>query len=582
MKILPLAALLAALAANGVLAADAPPLAAGKPRPPVKAEKQPRAPAPVPVPTSAAELPAGQVAYQVLLAEIALRRGYGELALSIYAELALRSRDPQVLSRAVEVAGYGRRLDLGYELAQLWVETEPDSVVARQTLVGVMIVLNRLNEVAPHLTVLLEQDKDNLGDNLSRLHRMFARQQDKGAVLRLVERVTAPYLTMAEAHYALAQAALGVGDRPRALESIHKAEELRPEWELPVLLEAQVVAADAPARVIPLLERYLNRHPNAKDVRLHLARAYVGEKRFGDASSEFRRLLRDFPDSVEVVYPVAILALQQNDLDMAETQLKHLLELDFGDQNVVNFYLGQVMEARKQDEAAIAYYAQVGLGESFITARNRQAALLARGGRLEEARQVLQQAAEAHPSERATFVQAEAQLLRDAKRYPEALELLEQGLKKSPANPDLLYDSALVADRLDKVALVEERLRQVIALQPENAHAYNALGYTFAERNIRLEEARELVARALALLPDDAFIIDSMGWVLYRQGDMAGALIQLQKAYGLRQDPEIAAHLGEVLWGLGRQDEARRVLRDAARKDPDNEALAAAVKKYLP
>ena len=162
------------------------------------------------------------------------------------------------------------------------------------------------------------------------------------------------------------------------------------------------------------------------------------------------------------------------------------------------------------------------------------------------------------------------------------VELLEQLLKKHPGNPDLLYDSALVADRLDKVELVEERLRQVIAQQPDNAHAYNALGYTFAERNLRLEEARELVARALALSPGDAFIIDSMGWVLYRQGDLSGALSQLQKAYAIRQDPEIAAHLGEVLWVLGRQDEARRVLREAVRLNPDNEALAAAAKKFLP
>ncbi|MGE4447551.1 MAG: tetratricopeptide repeat protein [Azospira sp.] len=579
MKMIPLAVLVAALAANGVLAADAAPAPVAKSRA-AKAERAPRAPAAVP--TSAAELPAGQVAYQVLLAEIALRRGYGDLALSVYAELALRSRDPQVLARAIEVAGFARRMDLAHELAQLWVETEPESVTARQTLVGVLIVLNRLDDLVPHLSKLLEQDKDNLGDNLSRLNRMLVRQPDKSAVLRLVQRVTQPYQGVAEAHFAVAQAALAAGDRPLAQESVRRAQELRPEWEMPVLLEAQIVSAEAPAKVVPLLERYLSRHPNAKDVRLHLARAYVGDKRFSDASAEFRRLLRDFPNSVEVVYPVAILALQQNDLDTAETQLKHLLELEFGDRNLVNYYLGQVMEARKNEAAAIDYYGQVGLSEPFLNARNRQAMLLARAGKLDEARQVLQQTATMHPTERVALGQSEAQLLRDAKRYAEALEVLERLLKSNPGNAELLYDSALVADRLDKVALVEERLRQVIALQPENAHAYNALGYTFAERNMRLDEARELVARALALLPDDAFIIDSMGWVLYRQGDLAGALIQLQKAYGLRQDPEIAAHMGEVLWGLGRQDEARRVLREAARKDPDNEALAAAVKKFQP
>lgn len=579
MKMIPLAVLVAALAANGALAADAAPAPVAKSRA-AKAERAPRAPAAVP--TSAAELPAGQVAYQVLLAEIALRRGYGDLALSVYAELALRSRDPQVLARAIEVAGFARRMDLAHELAQLWVETEPESVTARQTLVGVLIVLNRLDDLVPHLSKLLEQDKDNLGDNLSRLNRMLVRQPDKSAVLRLVQRVTQPYQGVAEAHFAVAQAALAAGDRPLAQESVRRAQELRPEWEMPVLLEAQIVSAEAPAKVVPLLERYLSRHPNAKDVRLHLARAYVGDKRFSDASAEFRRLLRDFPNSVEVVYPVAILALQQNDLDTAETQLKHLLELEFGDRNLVNYYLGQVMEARKNEAAAIDYYGQVGLSEPFLSARNRQALLLARAGKLDEARQVLQQTATMHPTERVALGQSEAQLLRDAKRYAEALEVLERLLKSNPGNAELLYDSALVADRLDKVALVEERLRQVIALQPENAHAYNALGYTFAERNMRLDEARELVARALALLPDDAFIIDSMGWVLYRQGDLAGALIQLQKAYGLRQDPEIAAHMGEVLWGLGRQDEARRVLREAARKDPDNEALAATVKKFQP
>jgi len=580
MKILSLAVLLGAFAANATLAAEPAAPVAAKPRSaPLKAERTQSLPV---LPLTAAELPAGQVAYQILLAEIGLRRGYGELALSVYAELAMRSRDPQVLARAVEVAGFTRRLDVAYELSQLWVEAEPESTEARQTLVGVMVMLNRIDELQPHLVRLLEQDKDNLADNLVRLNRMFVRQQDKAAVFRLIERVTAPYGQVAEAHYALAQAALANGDRAQALTSARRAQELRPEWESPVLLEAQITASEAPAQVVTLLERYLRRYPAAKDVRLHLARAYVGDKRYADASAEFRRLLRDFPNNVEVVYPVAILALQQNDLDTAEAQLKHLLELDFGDRGVVNYYLGQVMEARHQDRAAIDYYAQVGLGDSFVSARNRQAVLLTREGRLGDARLVLQQAAAIHPSQRVAFGQVEAQLLRDAKQYPAALELLEQLLKKHPGNPDLLYDSALVADRLDKVELVEERLRQVIAQQPDNAHAYNALGYTFAERNLRLDEARELVARALALSPGDAFIIDSMGWVLYRQGDLSGALSQLQKAYALRQDPEIAAHLGEVLWELGRQDEARRVLREAVRLNPDNEALSSTAKKFLP
>ncbi|HET7776734.1 MAG TPA: tetratricopeptide repeat protein, partial [Azospira sp.] len=459
MKILPLAALLAALAANGLHAADAVSAAPGKTRPAAKSERQSRAAEVAAAATAAnSELPAGQVAYQVLLAEIALRRGYADLATSLYAELALRSRDPQIFPRAVEVAGYARRLDMAQELALLWVESEPDSMQARQTLVGVMVVLNRLDELAPHLEILLEQDKASLGDNLVRLNRMLSRQQDKLAVQRLVEQVTQPYTKVAEAHYARAQAAMAAGDQARALESVHKAQELRPDWELPVLLEAQLLSGDSSKRVIALLERYLSRYPAAKDVRLHLARAYVGEKRYSDASGEFRRLLKDFPDSVEVVYPVAILALQQNDLDTAETQLKHLLDLDFGDRSVVNFYLGQIMESRHKDDEALAYYADVGPGETFLNARSRQAALLARHDRLDEARSLLQKTATAVPGERVALTQAEAQLLRDAKRYQEALDLLEQALKKQPASAELLYDAALLADRLDKVGLVESHL----------------------------------------------------------------------------------------------------------------------------
>lgn len=578
-----MASLAVAGAATVAVADDAAPAAKAPARPAAKPARAPKAPAVrAPEAEVGSELPIGQVVYQVLLGEIGLRRGHTDLAVSVYTDLALRSRDPQVLARAIEVAGYGRRLDLAYDLAQRWVDLEPNSVTARQTLVSVMMVSNRGDDLASQLIQLLEQDKENLPDNLVRLNRMLSRNPDKQAVLRLVERITQPYLAIPEAHYALAQAAAMAGDRSRARAAVRKALELRPDWEAGVLLEAQIIASDSPVQAMGLLEAFLARNPGAKDVRLHLARIYVAEKRYSDASAEFRRLLRDYPDTLEVVYPVAILALQQNDLVTAEAQLKRLLTLGFGDQDVVNFYLGQVAEAGQRDSEALEYYAQVNGGEHFVNARSRQAQILARQGKLAAAREALQQAAVAAPREGNSLLLAEAQLLRDAKRPQEAFDLIESQLKKQPANPELLYDSALVAELLGKVDLAEERLRKLIQLQPENAHAYNALGYSLAERGIRLDEARELVARALALAPEDPFITDSMGWVLYRQGDLAGALIQLQKAYALRQDPEIAAHLGEVLWASNRKDEARRTWQEAAKRNPDNQALADVMKKYLP
>jgi Flp pilus assembly protein TadD len=176
----------------------------------------------------------------------------------------------------------------------------------------------------------------------------------------------------------------------------------------------------------------------------------------------------------------------------------------------------------------------------------------------------------------------EATLLRDAKQTEAALALLDQELSTQPEQPELLYESALLAEKLGRVEIMESRLRKLIELQPENAQAYNALGYSYADRNLRLPEARQLVEKALQLSPNDPFILDSMAWVLYRQGDHEGALALLQRALALRPDPEIAAHTGEVLWMLGRKEEAQRTLREAHKRDPANEVLNEAIRKFSP
>jgi tetratricopeptide (TPR) repeat protein len=524
----------------------------------------------------------GRVVYQVLLAEIALQRGNADLASKAYADLALRTRDPKILERTVEVAGYARRLDLALEAARLWLEVEPSSVRAQQMLTGVLVLSDKLDDLAPHLIRMLEIDKDALSANLLGLNRMLARNPDRQGVFRLIDKVCAPFFGIAEAHYAIAMAASSAGERARALAEVRRALELRPDWEMAALLEAQLLARDSSTEAIASLQRFVERNPAAREVELHLARALVGDKRYAEAKQHFDRLLREYPNNPEIVYPVAILALQQNDMALAEAQLKHLLTLDFQDKSVAYFYLGQIADDSKRSSEAIANYSRVGAGEHYLPAQVRSAHLLATQGKLDAARKQLRDVKVNSPLERVQLTIAEAQLLREAKLTQEAFNLLDGVLSQQPEQPDLLYETALLAERLGRMDILETYLRKLIALKPDSAQAYNALGYSYADRNQRLPEARELIEKALKLAPDDPFILDSLGWVLYRQGDFPGALVQLERAYALRQDPEIAAHLGEVFWMLGRKDDAQRTWREAQKKHPANEELAGVVKKFTP
>ena len=524
----------------------------------------------------------GQTVFQVLLAEIALQRGDLELASQAYANLAMRTRDPKVMERTIEVAGYARRLDLARETAQLWLDADPESKQAQRMLVSVLILNNQLEELPPHLIRLLQSDPKTLAENLLGLNRMFARSTNRLAVFRLIDTVCRPFFGIAEAHYAVALAANSAGQVERARNEIRKAMELRPEWEMAAFLHAQFLMRESPAAAIAFLEDFLQRNPSAREAELLLARALVGERRYADAKQHFNRLLEVYPNSPDVVYAIAILALQQDDKALAETHLKHFVTLRGPDKSTAYYYLGQLAEDGRRDGEALTHYAQVVSGENYLSAQIRRARLLAQQGQLDQARDVLRNAKTEGAEQGVQLLVAEASLLREAKRVQEAFDLLEGRLAEQPEQPDLIYETALLAERLNNVELMDARLRRLIELRPDNPQAYNALGYAYADRNERLAEARQLIEKALALAPDDGFILDSMGWVLYRQGDLAGALTYLERSYAKREDPEVAAHLGEVLWALGRQDDARRVLQAAQKAHPTNEALAETVRKLIP
>ena len=519
------------------------------------------------------------VLYEFLLAEIATQRGDVGLAAQAYVDLAKRTRDPRIARRATEVAMYARMANAAVEAAQVWHETEPQSIRARQALAGLLLNAGRYDEALPHFEKLLADGAAKPAESFAQLGRALANAPDKKAALKLVRSLAQRYPKLPQARFAVAQAAANAGEDQLAFAEIRQAQELRPEWEAAVLFEAQLLQQKSPDAAAGRLASFLKRYPDSREVRLNYARLLVSQKKIAEARGEFQKLLATYPENSDVTFAVALLSMQLNDYDVAETHLKRLLRGNYRDKNGVRLYLGQIAEERKDLPEALRWYNEIADGEHYLSAQIRYAQVLSKQGKLDAARARLRQTEPQNSQQRVQLILAEAQLLRDANQPKAAFDMVQQALERLPNQPDLLYDHAMLAEKLDRMDILETSLRKLIALRPDYAHAYNALGYSLADRNERLPEARELIEKALKLSPDDSFIIDSMGWVLYRLGKTNDALDWLQRAFAARPDAEIAAHLGEVLWALGRRDEAERVLQDAAKKDPGNEALTSTRKR---
>jgi tetratricopeptide (TPR) repeat protein len=520
--------------------------------------------------------------YEFLLAEIAGQRGNVGVAAQTYTELARRTRDPRVARRATEIAIFARMNSVALDAARVWRETDPKSPRALQVLSSLLVNSGQLEEAEPHLRELLSSDANNVANSFAQLGRTLASAQNKDAALRVVQKLAAEHASVPQARYAVAQAAASAGQNELALKEVRQAQALRPDWDAAVLLEAQVLQKTSAQEAAASLARYLQKYPNSREVRLSYARILVSEKRFPDARGEFQKLLADFPGNSEVVYAVALLSLQLNDYGLAESNLKRLLDMDYRDKDTIRLYLGQVAEEQSKYGEALKWYRDIASGEQFIPAQIRYAQVLSKQGKLPEARDHLHKLAEAGGPQRVQLVLAEAQMLRDANREKEAFEIVGKALDGQPEQPDLLYDYAMLAERVDRVDVLEASLRKLIKLRPDHAHAYNALGYSLADRNLRLVEAKELIEQALKLAPDDYFIVDSMGWVLYRQGNLKEALTWLRRAHAGRPDAEIAAHLGEVLWIAGERGEAEKVWREAVEKHPKSDTLLKTIKRFKP
>lgn len=523
----------------------------------------------------------GRTVYQVLLGEIAIQRGEAAVAAHAYADAARRTGDLGVLTRAIQIAGAARRYDMALDLTRQWVVMEPDSVHARQSLVGILAALGRSDELEGSLRELLAADANSRPRNLMHMTRLFAAEPDRAQAMRRVYELSEPYLDLPEAHYARASVAHSAGKRDEALSAVRRATELREEWSEPWLLEIQILGPEGAGEATRRVRGYVSRHPDDVTMRMQLARLYATQRMWPEARAEFERVAEGSDDASEALNAVGLIAVQQRDYEAAEEIFTKLLAAGRMEAAPLHHQLGLIAEDRRQFDKALSHLRQVTEGEYRIAAQSRIAIVLAKMGKVDEARAHLHAVPTFNAEERQRLVLAESQVLREARDFKAAFEVLSKALERAPDQPDLLYDHAMIAERIQRFDVLEGNLNRLITLDPENAHAYNALGYTFADRNIRLEEARKLILKALELAPDDVFVIDSMGWVLYRLGDIPGALRHLERAWSLRRDPEIAAHLGEVLWAAGRRDEAKKLWREARTENPDNEALATVIEKYL-
>jgi tetratricopeptide (TPR) repeat protein len=522
-----------------------------------------------------------ELLYKFLLAEIASQRENLQVAAQAYLDLAKNTRDPRVARRATEVALQARRNDIALESARIWLAAENNSAAARQTLATLLVNARDLGAAKPLLVEALAASRDNVGPALMQLQSVLGRHPDKQAVYQLVSELVRPYAQAPEAQFALAQSAHAANRNEAALAASREALRLRPDWEQAALLHAQLLARDSREKSLDFLKEFLAANNQAQEVRLNYARGLIGEKRYPDARAQFEVLLASNADNPDLAFTVALLSMQMNDYQSADAQLRKVLELGYKDPDTVRYQLGQVNEELKRNDEAARWYRRVESGDQYAAAQARYALMLARDQRIEEARDYLHSLKPQTDAQRIQLVQAEAHVLREVKQYQAAYDVLQQALDQQPDNLDLLYDSALAAEKLNRLDVVESNLRRLVTLKPDHAQGWNALGYTLADRTDRLKEAREYIEKALQLAPDDPFILDSMGWVHYRLGNHQLAVDYLRRAFEERPDPEIAAHLGEALWMQGRRDEAQRVWRDSLRDYPASDELQKVIHRFV-
>jgi tetratricopeptide (TPR) repeat protein len=580
------------------------PAAPGSPAPIIERPAPSRGTPARPATRPAAAKPAGEAAaqpsaltaelfYEILTGEMTARSGDPGSGYALMLDAARRLRDGKLFLRAVEIALQSRSDDAALAAARAWQETLPNSRDARRIELQILIAFNRIADtVEPLRTEIAATPQIERPLLMAVILRNYARSPDKKLAASVVEQALVDDLrnpaTAGLAWATVGRLRLNAGDASGALEAAFKGQEIAPASDAPPALALELIGPGQPLAE-PIVTRHLSNNPKASpEFRVAYARVLVENRRYSDATAQLQAATSARPELAEPWLLLGSLQAQARQDAAAETSLKRYVELaasqkdeDDRQRGTTQAYLvlSQLAERRKDFTGAEHWLSRIDSTEDLTLAQTRRAGLLARQGKLPQAREIIRGLPERNADEKKQKLLAEVQLLREAKQYQAAYDLLAQAIAATPQDNDLVYDQAMVAEKLNRLDEMERLLRRLIELKPDNQNAYNALGYSFADRKIRLEEARTLIQKAVQLAPEDPFIADSLGWVEFRLGNTAEAIRILEAAYKTRPDPEIGAHFGEVLWTAGQKDRAVTIWKEALLADAENETLQETLKR---
>jgi predicted Zn-dependent protease len=526
-----------------------------------------------------------QIVFQVLAAEVALQRDQPAPAYQTYLALARDTHDPRMAQRATEIALSAQSPSDALAAAQLWQQYAPTSERAAQLDASLLVLSGKPDDAEPLLARELSKvPEENRGSAILALQLLVSRGPNRVGGLHVLQDLLKNDMNRPEAQLAIARQQIVADDAPGARKSLEQALALKPDY-LPAALTLSQMGPEERKEGIATLEKYVQQNPKSHDARLALAQMYLASDRLDDAQKQFEAMHKDNTNDLTPLMALALIEIQKKDFTGAQPFLEQYAQkaekTPGADPGQAYIYLSQLALEQKNDAAASDWLNKISpSSQQYIPAQITRAQLLEKQGKPDDARKLLAGLQPQDPRDQALIARTDAAILFDAKRYQEAEDRLAHASADYPDDPDLTYDYAMAAEKNGHYDTMEAQLRKLIGSQPDNPQAYNALGYSLADRGVRLQEADKLIQKASSLAPDDAFIMDSVGWVKYRLGDTTDALKLLRKAYDMQPNAEIGAHLGEVLWKTGAQDQARDAWREARKLEPDNDTLLKTLKRF--